>query len=88
VKLTTSGAELHDLNENQVKTYENCLSKIICNVPSVSCYQGDCEMCPGTENLINNTEKRFEDNTDNIIYRQWMTTDRSTLETTVFQRHS
>jgi hypothetical protein len=32
------------------------LSKTICNLQSVSCYQGDCEMCPGTENLIKNTE--------------------------------
>jgi hypothetical protein len=41
-------------------------------------------MCPGTQNLIKNIEQRFEDNNaDNITYRQWMTTDRSTLETAV-----
>jgi hypothetical protein len=37
-------------------------------------------MCPGTENLIRNIEQRFEDNIDNISYRQWMIVDRSTLE--------
>jgi hypothetical protein len=80
----TSGAKLYDLTEKQVKSYDNCLSKIICNVPSVRCYQGGCEMCPGTENLIKNTEKRSEDNNiDNITYKEWLTTDRSTLETTV-----
>lgn len=64
------------LTEKQVKTY-NRLSKIICNVPSVSCYQGDCEMRPGTVNLIKNTEEQSEDdNVDNTAYR-------STLETIV-----
>jgi hypothetical protein len=79
-----SGAKLCDLTEKQVRTYDDCLSKIIFNLPSVSCYQGDCEMCPEAENLIKNIEQRFEDNNeDNITYRQWMTTDRSTLERTV-----
>jgi hypothetical protein len=36
-------------------------------------------MCPGTENLIKNTEQRSKENIDNISYRQWMTTDRSGL---------
>jgi hypothetical protein len=40
-------------------------------------------MCPGAENLIRNIEQIFEDNIDNITYRQKMTTDRSTPETTV-----
>jgi hypothetical protein len=63
-----SCANLYNLTEKQVKTYNDCMSKIICNVPSVSCYRGDCEMCPGTENLIKNTEQRFEDyNMDNSI---------------------
>jgi hypothetical protein len=41
-------------------------------------------MCPGTEHLIKNIAQEFEDNNiDSITYRQWMTTDRSTLESTV-----
>jgi hypothetical protein len=41
-------------------------------------------MCPETENLIRNTEYMSEDNNiDNITYRQWLISDRSTLETTV-----
>jgi hypothetical protein len=39
------------------------------NVLSVSCYQGDCQMCLGTRNLIGNTEQKSEDsNIDNITY--------------------
>jgi hypothetical protein len=41
-------------------------------------------MCTGIENLIRNTEQRFEDNSiDSITYRQWMTADRPSLKTTV-----
>jgi hypothetical protein len=58
---TISGAEVFDLTEKQVKTNDDYSSKIICDVPSLSCYQGDCEMCPGTENIIKNIEQRFED---------------------------
>jgi hypothetical protein len=55
VKLMISGANLYDLAEKQVKTYDDCLS---CNVPSVSFYQGDCTVHPGTENLIKKTFNR------------------------------
>jgi hypothetical protein len=48
-----SDAKLYDLAEKKVKT-SDCSSKIICNVSDVSCYQGDCEMCPGTENVVRN----------------------------------
>jgi hypothetical protein len=79
-----SDENLHDLIEKHVKTKDSYSSKIICNEPSVSCYQGDYELCPETKNLIRNTELRFEDdNIDNITYRQWMTSDISTMETTV-----
>jgi hypothetical protein len=40
-------------------------------------------MCSGTENLIKNIEQIFEDSgVDNLNYRKWTNTDRSTLETT------
>jgi hypothetical protein len=68
VELMISGAKLYDLTEKQVKTYDKCLTKVTCNVPSVSCYQGDCNMCPGNVNLIKYTEQRFKSNTDNTTY--------------------
>jgi hypothetical protein len=41
-------------------------------------------MCPRTENLIKNIEQGLEEyNVVNATYRQWMTTDRSTMERTV-----
>jgi hypothetical protein len=57
--------------------------KIICDVQNVDFYKGDCGMCPGTEYLIKNTEQTFEDNIDNMSCRQWIATDRSTMETAV-----
>jgi hypothetical protein len=47
----------HDMNEKQVRTYDNSLSTIIYNEPSVSGYQGDCEMFPGTEHLTRNIKQ-------------------------------
>jgi hypothetical protein len=52
------------MTEEQLKIYGGHLSKIICNVPSVICYSGDCEMWPGTESLIKSIEQRFEENID------------------------
>jgi hypothetical protein len=56
VKLMILGAKLYDLTEKKVKTYDAGLSKIIFNVPSILCCQGDFEMCAMTENLIKNIE--------------------------------
>jgi hypothetical protein len=36
-------------------------TKIVCNVPRVSCYQTDCEMCSGAEKLNKKIEQSFED---------------------------
>jgi hypothetical protein len=49
---------------------------IMCQVETMRCVQG-------AENLIRNTEHRFEDTIDNITYKQRTTTERSTLETNV-----
>jgi hypothetical protein len=76
VKLMISFAKSYDLTEKGVKSYVNCLAKIICYVPSESCHYGDCEMCPGTDNPIKNINLRFQDNVGNITYRLWVTTDR------------
>jgi hypothetical protein len=39
----------------------------------VRCVQEMCGMCPGTENLIKNTEYRFKDNIDLQTCKQWTT---------------
>jgi len=84
VKLMIAGAKLYDLTNGSIKTYKDCLSKIICNEPSKNCYLGNCEICPGSETLITDIAHKLEENyIDYITYRQWMYTDRSTLEIVV-----
>lgn len=57
-----------------MKTYDDWLPKSICNMPVVSCYQGDCRMNPEIENLSRNYEQMSEgNNIDNKTYRQWLT---------------
>jgi hypothetical protein len=47
------GAKLCVFTESKVNAYDICLAKIRFNVSCGNCYQGDCVMSPGTENLIN-----------------------------------
>ena len=66
----------------ELPTYHHCLAKIMCNPPHARCYLGECDVCPGTEVLKEELLTHF-DKTDveQIIYKQWVSTDRSTLET-------
>ena len=62
-------------------TYHHCLAKIICNPPLPECYLGECEVCPGVmtlkEELITSLD---ENDVDQVVYKQWVSTDRTTLE--------
>ena len=66
----------------QLKTYQHCLAQIICNPPRPDCYFGHCPDCPGVSSL-NEQLKEFMDSSlvDNIVYKQWVSVDRCTLET-------
>jgi hypothetical protein len=54
VKHMIPSGKLYDMTENQVKTYNDCLSKINCIVPS--CYQGDCVQGLRTQSKILNRD--------------------------------
>ena len=60
-------------------TYHHCLARISCNPPLPKCYLGECDACPGVvkfkEELIVLLDM------DQIVYKQWIATYRSTLET-------
>ena len=66
----------------ELTTYHGCLAKTMCNPPSSSCCLGECPVCPGThllkEELVASLEKS---DVDEIIFKQWVSTDRSTLDT-------
>ena len=54
----------------------------MCNPPHPNCYLGECDACPGVTMLKEKLIAFLDANdTDQIIYKQWNTTDRSTLET-------
>lgn len=57
-------------------------SKIICNSPTSKCYLQQCDLCPGCDNLIEKLNELFTENiVDKISYKQWITVDRTSLET-------
>lgn len=77
VKLMTVG-----MCVSEVSTYQQCLTKIMCNPPSPNCYLGACDECPDIENLKDELLSILDKNhVEEIIYKQWVSTDRSTLET-------
>ena len=67
---------------SELPTYHHCLAKIMCKPPHPRCYLGECDVCPGIETLKEELLTHF-DKTDveQIVYKQWVSTDRSTLET-------
>jgi len=70
----------------ELPTYHHCLAKIICNPPHPTCYLGECDACPGIEKLKEELLTQLDENdVDQIIYKQWVSTDRSTLETYLSQ---
>ena len=85
VKLMMIGAKLSDLSKDSevsLETYKNCLAQIICNPPLPKCYLGSCKYCPGNSILKENVLTVMEESMiDEIVYKQWVSVDRSTLET-------
>ena len=57
------------------------VAKIMCNPPPPSCCLGECPVCPDIhllkEELFSLLEKR---DIDEMIFNQWVSTDRATLE--------
>ena len=77
VKLMMLGLKLSDL-----PTYHHCLAKILCNPPLPACYLGNCDFCPSIltlkEDLITSLDKSL---IDHVTFKQWVSVDRTTLET-------
>ena len=85
VKLMMVGAKLPDLTRHttvSLETYHSCLAQMICNPPLPSCYLGSCRFCPGNSRLKDQLLTTMEENMiDEVVYKQWVSVDRSTLET-------
>ena len=67
---------------SDLPTYHHCLARIMCNPPLPRCYLCECDACPGVTKLRDELIALLEEtNLDQIVYKQWTSTDRSTLET-------
>ena len=67
---------------SQVPTYHDCMAKILCGSPLPSCYLGSCALCPGISAFKDYLTTCMDENlVDNVTYKQWVSVDRSTLET-------
>ena len=79
------GAKLSNLtvsDDTSLKTYHDCIAQVICNPALPTCYLDTCKACPAIDTLKAYRTAVLEDNMiDNVTYRQWVTVDRSSLET-------
>ena len=74
--------ELTTSDGTSLQTYQHCISQVICNPPLPSCYLGTCNSCPGFASLEEVLRSVLDDNLiDYITFKQWVSVDRSTLDT-------
>ena len=85
VKLMLVGGKIASLTANDnipLTTYDHCLAQMICNPPQPKCYLDTCTSCPGISHLSKCLQSLMDDNlVDNVVYKQWVTVDRCTMET-------
>ena len=85
VKLMMLGARLPDVTAHcdiPLTTYHHCLARIVCNPPLPACYLGSCKTCPGIDILRDHLMAVMDERMiDNVMFKQWVSVDRSTLET-------
>lgn len=85
VKLMMIGGKIAEHSaedEIPLKEYGHCLARIICNPPQIECYFENCSSCPGSSGLKEHLHELMDNNMiETVQYKQWISTDRSTLET-------
>ena len=80
------GAQIDTLTNGEkhyLIDYHQCIDAITCNEASSSCYLGDCSSCSNLmEDFILYLMEIFDKNSiDDFIYKQWLSTDKTTLQT-------
>ena len=71
VKLMILGEKLPELSLSEFKTYHHSLARIICNPPLPRCHLGECDSCPGVEEIKENLINLFDHNMiENITFKQ------------------
>ncbi len=68
-------------NFNYICHYRHCLALLQCNPPQEKCFFGQCDQCPRKEEFTALITAAFDKKgLDEVEFRQWIATDRSTLE--------
>ena len=81
VKLMVLGARLPELS-SELKNYRDYLARIICNPPLPQCHLGECDSCPGVEEIEEHLITILDHYMiENVTFKQWTSVDRSSLET-------
>lgn len=85
VKLMLIGGKIAELTKNDdvpLISYQHCLAAITCNPAQSECFLNECSNCPGPSKLIDHLRAIMEEEmVENITYKQWVSVDRTTLET-------
>ena len=85
VKLMMIGGKIPDLSAYDniaLKEYTHCLVKINCNPLQPDCYFQIFNSCPEISSLKEHLHELMDSNMiETVQYKQWISTDRSTLET-------
>ena len=72
------------LEDIPVKSYKHSLAQMSSNNSLPECYMGECEQCPQRSTFKEQLNALMErEMVDEVQYKQWVSTDRSTLETMV-----
>ena len=63
-------------------SHKHIITQAVCNPSQPQCFLDKCTACPGTEMLRESMTIHFEKKAIvNVIYQQWVSVDRTTLET-------
>lgn len=79
VKLIIIGAMLESVTNGRIKSYKDCISEILCPIPSSSCYLLECKRCPGTSvfcEYLKTCFVEYEGENCEVSFDQWVATDR------------
>ena len=62
--------------------YQHLVARLMCNPPQIACWMGECKECKDTDKFEDDLLKIFEGlEIENITFKQWVSTDRTELET-------
>lgn len=82
IKLMIENCKMSYITGEKIKSYKDCLTKMVCNPASIDCFFSNCIACPGIGKIREILENGLEENLiETVTFRQWISVDRCNLET-------